>query len=344
MPDLANIHYDVPLTMISIGYTNEAYHADDVFPVVPVDVRSDKYFLYNKDSFLKSSGVDAQGKPRSIKRPGTRSTKVTFDVSTNSYYCETLAKSYDLLDEEVNLADAPLMPAIDATMALSELITLDVELAVATKAMKRGNYASSNKAQLVTSTTSWAASGGKPVSVDIPNAKKGVIAGLVRAATHMLVNYNTAVTLSQNAEYIDKIKYTSRDGLTAGGLAPIIEGLQVMEARAQYANNTEGASVTTGMVWVDDQSEDACLVFYKNPNGAATLRSVHFGLQFESPDPTLHTRGKVIKRWREEWEDKDVIECRTTRDFRFTCTDLSTNGDNANGYATGAYLISGCTL
>jgi hypothetical protein len=351
MPDLANIHIDVALTNLSVAYTNEDYVAPRVFPVVPVDKRSDRYFLYNKDAFLRSSGTDRQGRPGSIRRPGSRSTEILFDVSTNPYYCEQLARNYALTDAETRIADAPLQPGIDATLALTEMILLDNEVAVAGKVMKRANYAASNKAQLTTGTTSWAQNAQTagaytsfPLSVDIPKAKKAVIGSLVRSATNILLNYNAAVTLSQNWEYLDKIKYVSREGLTASGLAPVIGGLTVVEARTQRANSAEGATpVTTGFVWTDDQSQDAALVYYA-PTMAPSLRMVVFGLTFDAPDDTLNARGFLVKRWREEWIDAERIEVRTTRDWRFVATDGSTNGDNASGYATGGYLISGCTL
>lgn len=344
MPDLANEHIDVALTNLSLAYTNEMYVADDVFPIVPVPKRSDKYFLYNKDTYLRSSGVDAQGKPNSIRRPGTRSTESSYDLSPNPFYAEQLARNMPVPDADVAISDQPLQPAMDATLSLTETLHLDNEIAVAAKVMKRANYPAANKVQLVTGTTSWAAATGKPMSVDIPNGKKAVILGIIRAPTHILMDYSVAVTLSQQAEYIDRIKYVSREGMTAGGLVPVIEGLTVVEARPQKATSAEGvAAITTGYVWLDDQGQDAALIYYRPP-GQPNLRSVSFGLTFDAPDDTLGTHDYATKRWREEAIDSERVECRITRDWRFTCTDGSTNGDNANGLATGAYLISGTLL
>lgn len=346
MPDLTNIHIDVFLTNLSIAYTNEAYVANQVMPVVPVDKRSNKYPIYNKDAFLRPSGKDAQGRPTSIRRPKTRSNEIEFDVSNNSYYCEQLARNYPLSDAEVNIADMPLQPQIDATMAVTETVTLDNEIAVAGKAMKRANYASGNKVQLTTggSGTSWlsyTSTNSLPFS-DLTNGKTAVIGGLVRPPNKVLMNYAVAVTLSQHPEYLKRLQYVTKEGLTSAGLLPVLVGLEVVEARAQYVNSAEGATITNTYVWVDDQGQNAALVYYQGPG--ASLRQPAYGYTFEAPDDTLGARGFLIKRWREEWRDVEVIECRTTRDWRFTATDGSANGDNSNGYALGAYLISGCTL
>jgi hypothetical protein len=348
MPDMANIHVDVALTNLSVAYVNPDYIADKVFPVVPVEKRSDLYFLYNKDSFLKGSGLNANNQPKSTRRPGTRSVEILYDVARNPYYANQMARNYSLTDAETKYADAPLQPAIDATLALTNYIMIDNELAVAYKAGLRANYPSSHKAQLVTNTTSWAAGTiasptSFPISRDFPNAKKAINKDTARTATSFALNYAAAVTLSQNYEYLDKIKYTSTEGLTAAGLAPIIGGLTPIEGSALYVNSAEGATVTTAYIWTDDQGQDDCLFFY-NPPVAASLKTLALGLTFEAPDDTLNARGFLVKRWREEWIDSEKIEVRTTRDWRFIATDGSTNGDYNNGLATAGYLLSGVTL
>jgi hypothetical protein len=355
MPEFANIHKDVFLTSLSVAYTNEDYVAEMVFPIVPVDKRTDLYVIYNKDVFLRGSGKNPQGKPNSTRRPNTRSTEITWDVSNQPFVCQQLARSYPLGDAEVNYADAPLELGIDATMSLTETILIDNELAVAGKAMLRSNYASSNKAQLTASSgngTSWASNSmpfsttqySYPLSKDIPNGKKAVIASMIRAATHMALNYNAAQTLAQNWEYVGKFFGVSTEGQTRAGLVPVIGGLQVVECNAQYATSAENATpVTTGFIWQDDQGQDAVLIYYR-PKAVVSKRTVALGVTFEAEDDTLGGRGIQIKRWREEWRDAELIEARTTRDWRFVATDGSTNGDNANGYASGGYLLSGVTL
>ena len=351
MPALSTEHVDVNLTNVSLAYKNEMYVADKVFKRIPVPKISDKYFVYDKNTFLRGSGVDAQGRPNSIRKPGSRSMEINYAVSSNSFYCEQLARNYKLTDLEAQYADTPLMPEVDATEAITERIMIDNELAVATKSGKRANYPTANKIQLTTGTTSWAVNtltGGNytsfPISADIPNLKRGVMLGIIKAPTHILMNYATQEVLAANHEYKDQVKYTSRDGLTKGGLAPVILGLEVLEANAQYATSSDytGSAFTSGYTWVDDQGQDTALVFYGgNP---ARLKEPSFGATFEAPDPTTGGMGYVVEVWREQWIQSKVIEVRTSRDWKFTATDGSSSGDSANGFATGGALISGTTL
>jgi len=158
----------------------------------------------------------------------------------------------------------------------------------------------------------------------------------------MLLDYAGAQTLAHNWQYIDQIKYTSRDGLTAAGLAPIIEGLQVTEAIQQYATSPEYASTfTSGYIWVDDQGQDMCLVYYK---GEVGLYQPQFMAQFTAPDDTNGAQGFTVGVWREEWQQDTFVEARVTRAWQPIAVDGSTNGYNSNGYATAGALISGITL
>jgi hypothetical protein len=343
MPEMANIHIDVALTNLSVAYVNEDYVADDVFPIVPVQVRSDRYFVYNSAAFLRGSGFDANGKLNSLRRPGTRSEEEDYEVSHLPYLCEQYARNRPVTDAEVNLADQPLQPAMDTTIMLTEGRKIENEMMVAKKAMTRANYDTGNKVQLVTTTTSWIAATGKPLSVDIPNGKKAVFGGLLRSANRLLLNYDSAQALKNNAEYIERVKYVSKETLTNDGLVPVIDGLQPVIGKGRRITSAEGAANTSGYIWVDDQGQNSALVYYKPPS-IPGLKMTSLGATFEAPDDTLNVRGFVVKRWREENIDSERVEVRFTRDWRFIGTDGSSNGDNSNGYATGGYLISGCTL
>jgi len=87
------------------------------------------------------------------------------------------------------------------------------------------------------------------------------------------------------------------------------------------------------------------LIFHNSPetNDPKDHR-ILFGSTFDAPDAVMAVRGFMTRKWREEWIDTDRYEVRTTRDFRFTATDGSSDGDCSNGLATAGYLISGVTL
>ena len=58
-PLVSDVHVNQPLTNISIAYIQQAtaFIADKVFPNVPVQKQSDRYFQYLKEDWLR---VEAQ--------------------------------------------------------------------------------------------------------------------------------------------------------------------------------------------------------------------------------------------------------------------------------------------
>ncbi len=44
-----DVHIDVALSNVSIGYQNEEYIADQVFPQVSSDKQSNKYYTWDKE-------------------------------------------------------------------------------------------------------------------------------------------------------------------------------------------------------------------------------------------------------------------------------------------------------
>lgn len=318
MPDISTVHIDRALTNISIAYRNEEYVADQVAPVLPVDKRSNKYFVYDREAFLRSSGVDANGRPLSIRRPTAEAIEVDYTLSTDSYFCEEMALSELVPYENEQAADQPLQPFIDATETLTDRVQLDNEIAVATAAMKSGNYGSGNKATLTTggSGTSWASytsTSSLPFS-NLSTAKNAIRAGIMRVPNRILLNYQVAEVLSNHPAYIDRYKYTTQETAIKSGLNPIIRGLSVVEGSAIKTTNAEGATTATGDVWVDSGGNAAALVYYSSAQTGP--KSMHFMRTFEAPDAYLNARGFVTQRFELPTRKSAKVQVSTTRDWK----------------------------
>jgi hypothetical protein len=339
MPDLTQVHIDRGLTNFSLAYTNETYVADQVAAPLPVDKRSDKYFIYNQEAFLRSSGLDANGRPKSLRRPKTEAAEHDFSLSNSPFYAEEYARKQLVTDAEIKIADSPLVPDLDATISLTELLKLDNEAAVANLVCTRANYNSNNKEQLTTGSTgtswaSYASANSNPLS-DIKTGKVAVRKAIMREPNSAIYTVDTAQTLADHPTIKDLVKYTHMDALTTSGLPKVLRGLTTVEASQQYATNAEGAAFTSGNVWVDDQGENMALIYYRTTDVGP--RSMHFARTFDAPDDTTDVRGINIRRYR--WDPKKgwYIEAAMTRDWRLIAVDGS-------GLGIGAYLISGCTL
>jgi len=346
MPQLASLHIDRGLTNISIAYTNPDYVADMVFPPLPVDKRSDKYFVYDREFALRGSGFDANGRPNSLVRPGAEADETDYPLSNAPFYAERYAKRFLVTDASRKIADSPLAPDVDATIHVTEKLYIDNEAMVARLSCNTSYYASANKVLLTTGAngTSWASyasANSKPLS-DIKNGKVQVRKSIIKEPNSAIYTVDTAQTLADHPDIKDLVKYTHQDALTSSGLPKVMRGLTTVEAAQQYLTSPEGAAQVTGNIWTDQNGLNICLIYYKSNSVAP--RSIHFGRTFDAPDDTTDARGVSIRRYR--WEPKagEYIEGSFTRDWRFIATDGSTNGWMSGGLAIGGYLISGTTL
>ena len=335
MPQISQVHIDVALTELSIMYMNEELIGDTVAPVLPVQKRSDKYFVYSKDAFLRSSGADANGKPKSIRRPGTEAATVDFSLSTDNYYAEELSLKSLVTDAELAYADNPLQPDIDATYLVTERIKLDNEVAVAQMVGNLGNYPTAGKVVLTTggTGTSWAqyASANSHPFSDIKNGKVYVKKNIQREANTMMLTIDVARTLADHPDYKDQYKYTNPDGLTLAGLVKNVRGLDIVEGAQQQSNNAEGTAFSGGNVWVDSTGYNMALIYYRSSNVGP--RSVHSFRTFEAPDDTTGVRGFNVRRYRWEILKGQFIEGSVLRTWKAIAVDGA-------GKINGAYAIS----
>ena len=94
-PTKSQVHVDAVLTNISVAYLQNAdsFIADKVFPVVPVDKKSNKYFVY---PFLM-----IRRPPSSPLAPYTALVRSGYSLSTDSYSCDVWTFHKDVDDQTV---------------------------------------------------------------------------------------------------------------------------------------------------------------------------------------------------------------------------------------------------
>ena len=338
MPTVGQVHIDQALTAISVGYRNASYVADAVLPVVPVNKRSNKYFLYRREDFLSPSPTSGTGLA-SLRRPGSEAAELDYTLSTQNYSAEEYAYRGFVADAEAAASDNPLQADMDQSLQLTERLMLDNEISVANLVSKRASYPSSNKVALTTgaSGTSWAqyASANSAPFNDIKNGKLAVIRGIAREANTMLLSVDAARTLADHPNLKDLVKYTHQDALTISGLPKVLRGLMVIEGATQKNTAVEGTTYSGGNVWAADDGTAMGLIFYRPDT--PTLRTVSLGYTFEAPDDATGARGVAVRRWREERRKGTMLEAAFLRDWRLIAVDGS-------GLALGGYLITSATV
>lgn len=332
MPPIGQVHIDRALTNVSIAYKNEYYIADQILPSLPVDKRSDKYFIYDKSTFLRNTALDNNNKPLSLRRPKAHAAEIDYSLSNDSFYCQEYALSELVADAEKAYQDSPLSAEIDSVEFLTERLKLDNEIMAAKLVGDASNYPTANKVTLTTggSGTSWAqyaSSNSKPLN-NIRDGKVQVRKGVMRNANTLMMTTDVAMYLADHPDIKDLIKYTSKDALTVSGLPAVVRGLQVIEGDAQRDSSAEGATFSGTNVWQDSGGNSYALVLYVGKDTGP--KTMHFGRTFEAPDDTTGKRGWSVRKWRDEPRKGMMVEVSTLRDHKLIAVDGS--NDSVAGY------------
>lgn len=113
-PTPGDVHVNTPLTNISIAFMqNQAgFVADQVFPNIPVDKQSDRYYTYDRGYFNRDE--------MQVRAPATESKGAEYKVdNTPSYYAPVYAIHHDIPDQRRANSDSVLKPDQEATELVS---------------------------------------------------------------------------------------------------------------------------------------------------------------------------------------------------------------------------------
>jgi len=113
-PSINDVHVNRPLTNISVAFMQDAegWVASKVFPMVPVEKKSDRYFLYQRDAFNRHEMRE--------RAPATESAGGTYTIdNTPTYFARTYSFHRDIPDDIRGNADVPLNLDREATEYLT---------------------------------------------------------------------------------------------------------------------------------------------------------------------------------------------------------------------------------
>jgi hypothetical protein len=297
MPDLNAVHIDRALTNLSIRYTNPAYIGEIMFPVLPVQKESDKYFIYGKEHYARHG---------TLRADGAEANEFNWTVSTGTYTCEEYALRTPVTDRERANADTPISPDVDATEMLTDAIKLDWEVRYQTTATTAASYATGHSAAAATQYNSTSGS----FMADVLTGQEVIRRGCQMFPNYIFIPSRVAMYVAQNSTVLDLIKYTHADLLIVGPnqswvLPPVLWGMKVvvMMSVQNTANLAQAESLSD--IW-----DDTIIMAYINPGPG--LKKISWGY-------TIQARNWQTKRWREEAREADMVEVTVIRTAKITC-------------------------
>lgn len=247
-PTSSQVHVDAILTNISVAYLQRAenFIADKVFPIVPVDKQSDKYFTYSKNDWLRD---EAQ-----VRTDGTESVGSGYNITTDTYYADVYAIHKDIGDQTRANADAPINVDREAAEFVTHRLLTRREIQFNNDFMKTGVWSKDITGVAASPTTNqtvqWSDFTNSDPIEDIEAGKAGILSTTGLEANTLVLGYDVFRKLKNHPDLVDRIKYTSSQTITEDMLARMFDIERVLVSKAIKATNAEGAtgaySFTTG--------------------------------------------------------------------------------------------------
>lgn len=230
MPDRSDLHIDKALTNMSVQYLQDEsnFIAGQVFPMVPVQKQSDRYFVYKKEDWFRD---DAQE-----RAPGTESAGGDYDIdNTPTYFCRKYAFHKDVFEEDRANADDPLTPDEDAVAFVTDKILLNKENNWARTFFKEGVWgtdlqgAATAAADKVVYWDDYANS--TPIE-DITAASTAQAEVTGKRPNTIVMGRRAYDALKNHPDFLDRVKYTQKGVVTTDLIAQMFDVDRVLVANA----------------------------------------------------------------------------------------------------------------
>jgi hypothetical protein len=370
-----NVHIDVVLTDISVAWPNEGLVGNVLFPPVPVQKQSNKYYIFQGREGWYPALDDARA-------PGSEANEVPgLTVSTGAYFCNEHALQIAVTDEERQNADSPLSPDVDGAEMLASRIALGKEYRIHSLVTTAANFNSTLTIALTSSPQTgangtfgvqWDTYATSTPIRDIRQASRDIHNISFLSPNIAIIPYQVMSALEDTSDFITRIQYTQRAVLTPDLVATLLSLDNVVVPGFGMATNNPAQTLALQYMWGKE-----VLLAYNPPRPGLKVPAFAYqftwgfnagggaGLGFGTgafsgqnvPDgggptgtalnPTNPDTGStdnalmggIVDRWREERRASDIVRFRQRYDLELIGLDLS--GKSICGFLFTAVLSSG---
>jgi hypothetical protein len=293
-PTVYDSHINRPLATVSIAYRNAAYIAEEIFPIVPVEKKSDLYFTFPKQAWMRN-----RSGPRA---PKTKAPRADFPLTTGSYVCVNDALAYEIPDELRANADMPLRVDVTGTKFVTDGLLLGLEKRVADLVTASTNWAAAS-----TAGTLWSVDSSDPWG-NIDTVVNAVVSSIGVQPNVAVMSWDVWRHLRQHPDFLDRVKYTRPGGrVEPEDLRSWFGFEKVLIGTALIDSAQEGASASMSYIWGND--------FWAGyVTDAAAIEMPSAGYVFRWGN-------RMIERFRMQEEKTDVITAEWFTSEKITASD-----------------------
>lgn len=301
-------HLDVPLSNLAIKAFAGAsdYIAQRLFPIVPVDKQSGKYYIIDKDSWLRIG--------YSLRAPKTAPRRLNFKVSSDSYFANNYSLAGDNAKEDLANADTAVRLRQNTTDFVTNMLMRDYEDRVArkvTSGTNLGSYVS------LSGTAKWSDYTNSDPLSDVSTAHAFVRQNTGLKANTMVIDEDTIAIIRRHPLLLDLFKYTAGGMVTQAQLQEAFDIQNVLIGRGIKNNALEGATASITNIWGNN-----VILCYVEPG--VSLETATFGLSFRWTPAGLPLPMQVMR-----YDDPDpgkkveIVEVGMYQDEKIVAKELS---------------------
>lgn len=231
-PTQTQVHVDAILTNISVAYLQDLknFIATKVFPIVPVEKQSDKYFTYTKADWFRD-----EARPRA---DGTQSAGSGYGLSTAGYTCDVYAFHKDVGAQARANQDAPINLDREAAQFVTQRLMLRQEIQWVTDYFTTGVWGTDKVGG--TDFAVWSDYATSDPINDVEDAKRAVLVATGFEPNTLVLGYDVFRRLRHHPDIVDRFKYTNSQTITAEMLARLFEIDRLLVAKAIKNTGLEG--------------------------------------------------------------------------------------------------------
>jgi|DEB0MinimDraft_3_1074331.scaffolds.fasta_scaffold10952_3 hypothetical protein len=307
-PTTNDVHVDAILTNISVAYIQDQgnFIANQVFPSVPVEKQSDKYFKYTKGDWFRD---EAQ-----LRAPSTESAGSGYSLSTDTYSTSVYAFHKDVDDQVRANADNPLNPDRDATTFVTQRMLLRQEIDWNTNYFTTGIW----DTDVVGGTdfTVWSNYTSSDPIEDIETGKSTMLTNTGFMPNTLVLGYDVFRQLRHHPDIVDRIKYTSSEVPAEGILSRLFGVDRVLVTRGIKNSGAEGAADSFAQI----HGKNAAL-YYVAPSPGLLTPSAGYQFAWRGVSDGMG-QNIGISRFRMPELRADRIEAQMAWDYKVVSTDL----------------------
>jgi hypothetical protein len=314
---------DRVLTQVSVGYRNEAFVSDVLFPTVRVGSQSDLYNVFDRRGFNTFEDIRA---------PGAKASEIPPRAFSRSPYFAQEHALVDIVPRETGeegSADAGDIDALaDATEELTDAILLGKEKAAADLALTTANYETGHFDTL-SSGEQWNEYETSTPIADFKEARRVIHRAILREPNVVVLGFEVGAKLEDHPDFIERIKYSER-GVTTDDIIAQVTGVgRIVRAGAMINGANVGQAEDNDYLW----GRDAVFAWVPARPGR---RIPAYGYEFLFPyrRGVRGTGGRDMptERWYDEDHDSDKIRVRRRYDLKHIAVDTVDDNNAIAGF------------